>query len=107
VLDQLVILTGKEPEQATWIRFQEHYQVTQRVSRRVFLVQAVAPNPNVPEWEGVHLFSTPDIPDEILHSLDEKESLFVSAWRERMRQPLKTRLGEGLNWDYPGFKPPR
>lgn len=41
---------------------------------------------------------------ELPPNLTPSERLFVSAWQAR-RQP-KTRLGEGLSWDAPGFLPP-
>jgi hypothetical protein len=52
----------------------------------------------------VHVFSTPDIPEAILRSLDRQESLFVAAWRLRLRP--KQRPADGMNWDAPGMKPP-
>jgi len=88
-----------------WLR--EHHEVTQSVSKRVFLVRRDPSELGVPRREGLHIFSTPEIPEEILSSLDDAESLFVSAWRIRLQQPLKKRHGEGLDWDHPGFKPPR
>ena len=104
--EHLVIVTGKEPEQI-FMRLSRQITVTQRVSSRVFLVSGAQPVVNVSEPEGVHIFSTPEVPAEILNSLDEKESLFVSAWQTRLRQSRKQRPGEGLDWDHPGFKPPR
>ena len=104
--EHLVIVTGKEPEQI-FMRLSRQLTVTQRVSSRVFLVSGAQPVVNVPEPEGVHIFSTEEVPAEILNSLDEKESLFVSAWQTRLQQSRKQRPGEGLDWDHPGFKPPR
>jgi len=106
VSEHLIIITGEKPE-ATLIWLREHHEVTQSVSTRVFLVRGDPPQLSVPKREGLHIFSTPDVPEEILNSLDATESLFVSAWRTRFQQPLKKRLGEGLDWDHPGFKPPR
>jgi hypothetical protein len=45
-----------------------------------------------------------DTPPELPPDLTPAERLFVSAWEAR-RQP-KTRPGEGLPWDAPGFQPP-
>jgi hypothetical protein len=104
--EHLIIMTGKEPEE-TLLRLREHFEVTQSVSTRVFLVRGDPYGPSVPKREGLHIFSTPDISEEILSSLDAKESLFVSAWRSRLQQPQKKRSGEGLDWDHPGFQPPR
>lgn len=43
-------------------------------------------------------------PGEVPPSLTDAEQLFVSAWRARAED--KTRVGEGLPWDAPGFLPP-
>lgn len=106
VPEHLIIITGKGPEE-TLMQLREHYDVTQTASKRVFLIRGDRSEVSVPNQEGLHIFSTPDIPEEIFSSLDDKESLFVSAWRTRLQQPPKKRLGEGLDWDHPGFKPPR
>jgi hypothetical protein len=53
----------------------------------------------------VHVFSTPDVPEELLRSLDQPESLFATAWRLRFRP--KQRPADGLDWDAPGMEPPR
>ncbi|MBM3564016.1 MAG: hypothetical protein FJX48_12955 [Alphaproteobacteria bacterium] len=45
-----------------------------------------------------------DDPRDLIPDLTPSEHLFVSAWVERVRP--KTRRGEGLNWDAPGFEPP-
>jgi hypothetical protein len=106
VPEYLVIITSKEPEEnLRWLR--EHYDVTQSVSKRVFLVRGDPSGLSVPKREGLHIFSTPDVPEQILNSLDDRESLFVSAWRTRLQQQPKKRAGDGLDWDHPGFTPPR
>ena len=103
--EQLIIVTGQLPEGALK-GLRERYQVTQSVSNRVFLVRA-QPSLGGPTPESLHIFSTAEIPEEVLNSLDERESLFVAAWRSRLLSPPKKRPGEGLDWDAPGFKPPR
>jgi hypothetical protein len=45
-----------------------------------------------------------DAVSELPADLTPSERVFVSAWEAR-RQP-KTRAGEGLPWDAPGFLPP-
>jgi hypothetical protein len=102
--EQLLIITGQLPDE-TLHSLRERYRVTQRVSDRVFLVRG-QPGPGGPTPEGVHTFSTADIPDEILRALDQQESIFVAAWRLRLQAPAKKRTGEGVPWDAPGFKPP-
>jgi hypothetical protein len=83
-------------------------RVTQVLSRRLVLVQAggaelVAAVRAVP---GVALVQTDPAAELSVDAtgLDEKERLFVAAWRARSRP--KQRPGEGLDWDAPGFLPP-
>jgi hypothetical protein len=102
--EQLIIIAGELPDE-TLNSLRECYRVTQSVSNRVFLVRG-QPSLGGHVPEGLHTFSKADIPDEILSSLDQRESIFVAAWRLRLQVPAKKRTGEGLDWDAPGFKPP-
>jgi hypothetical protein len=104
--EHLVIVIDNQPE-AIARKLREQFHVTQSVSPRVFLVRGDPSNSGVLEGERFRVFATPLIPEEVLESLDDKEALFVSAWRERLQQSPKRRKGEGLNWDHPDFKPPR
>jgi hypothetical protein len=45
-----------------------------------------------------------DVAPALPLDLTPSERVFISAWQAR-RQP-KTRRGEGLSWDAPGFLPP-
>jgi hypothetical protein len=56
---------------------------------------------SVPEVMGV---GEPDLPDDVRAELTDTERLFADAW-VLGRQP-KTRPGDGLAWDAPGFEPP-
>lgn len=102
--EQLIIITGQIPDE-TVNKLRERYRVTQSVSNRVFLVRG-QPSEGWPALEGLYTFSTADIPDWILSSLDQRESIFVAAWRLRLQMPAKKRTGEGLDWDAPGFQVP-
>jgi hypothetical protein len=102
--EQLIIITGQLPDK-TLNSLRQRYNITQSVSKRVFLARG-QPSASGPVPEGLHAFSTADIPDEILSSLDQRESIFVAAWQLRLQAPAKKRAGEGLDWDAPGFKPP-
>ena len=101
--ERLVILPDREPE--TLRRLRSAFDITQSVSRRVFLARQEPSGLSAADLEGVRVFAAPDIPEPVLLGLDEKERLFVGAWRIRFE--AKKRIGEGLNWDHPGFKPPR
>ena len=104
VPEQLIIVTGRLSDEALK-RLRQRCEVTQSMSSGVFLIRG-EPGLGGPTPDGVHVFSTPDVPDEILSSLDEREALFVAAWQSRLQQPPKKRPGDGLDWDDPEFKPP-
>jgi hypothetical protein len=103
--EQLIIITGQVPDEVL-DSLRERYRVTQSISKRVFVVRG-QPDPGWSAPEGVRTFSTADIPEQILNSLDKQEAMFVAAWRLRLQAPAKQRPGEGLDWDAPGFEPPR
>jgi hypothetical protein len=46
----------------------------------------------------------PDLPTALVAALTETERLFVDAWVVGGRP--KSRRGDGLSWDAPGFSPP-
>ena len=56
----------------------------------------------LPEVEAV----VADPADTIPESLAESERIFVGAWQTRQHGGGKSRRGEGLAWDAPGFLPP-
>jgi len=103
VPELLIVITG-QPTAETVNELRERYQVTQSASPRVLLARG-QPDRGWPPPPGVHVFATPDIPDEVLRALDPAESLFVAAWQ--LRAQPKRRRGDGLDWDAPGFEPPR
>lgn len=78
--------------------------VTQVLAPRLALVRAdpetMARAAQIGGGLDVYDDTLPELPPDLTPS----ERLFVSAWEAR-RQP-KTRPGEGLSWDAPGFLPP-
>lgn len=78
--------------------------VTQVLPPRLAIVQAdretTARAARIEGVLGVYDDAVPEVPPDLTPS----ERVFVSAWEAR-RQP-KTRPGEGLSWDAPGFLPP-
>ena len=46
------------------------------------------------------------LPAELIAELTPDEEAFVSAFVLRRTSPPKSRVGEGLPWDAPGFQPP-
>ena len=78
--------------------------VTQVLTPRLALVQAdPETTARAARIRGV-LDVYDDAVSELPADLTPSERVFVSAWEAR-RQP-KTRPGEGLSWDAPGFLPP-
>ncbi|RJF93497.1 hypothetical protein [Sphingomonas cavernae] len=45
-------------------------------------------------------------PDALPSELTDGERLFIEGWRARASKDPKTRKGEGLPWDAPGYQPP-
>jgi hypothetical protein len=56
------------------------------------------------EMAGILAATKGDLPPEVLDRLDATEKLWVAAWRSRDKP--KTRPGDGLSWDAPGFRRP-
>ncbi|WP_328614056.1 hypothetical protein OHS18_38265 [Amycolatopsis sp. NBC_00355] len=52
---------------------------------------------------GAQLFFD-TVPLDVVNRLDARSRLFVGAWQAG-KEP-KTRPGDGLSWDAPGFTPP-
>jgi hypothetical protein len=53
---------------------------------------------------GVQAVGTPVLPDSVRSGLTAQERLFADAFE--VAAAPKTRIGEGLAWDSPGFLPP-
>ncbi|MGX5653426.1 hypothetical protein ACWKWC_01470 [Geodermatophilus nigrescens] len=90
-------------------------QVLDRMGRAVTLVQHLPPRLAVVECDddaraalptapGVLGIGGPELPDDVRDRLTGTERLFADAW-VLGRRP-KTRPGDGLAWDAPGFDPP-
>lgn len=75
-------------------------QLTQAGSERVFAMRG--PVPDSPHIERV--LTGADAEADVPAGLSLGESLFAKGWL-LARKP-KTRTGEGLPWDSPGFLPP-
>jgi hypothetical protein len=78
--------------------------VTQALKPRLLLIRADAKaKERVSQIAGV-VGVYDDLPSQTSSDMSPEEHLFINAWAAR-RQP-KTRPGEGLPWDTPGFLPP-
>ena len=101
--EQLVMLDADRADAAI-AEIEAVASVTQMLRPRLLLVRAdpdareeIARIPGV-----IGLFEA--APVEVLGGLSPVERLFVDAWAARSAP--KTRHGEGLDWDAPGFEPP-
>jgi hypothetical protein len=77
--------------------------VTQVLAPRLALVQADPEGRSrAAALGGLHLYE--GVISELPPDLTPSERVFIAAWEARRR--TKTRIGEGLSWDAPGFLPP-
>ncbi|HJT91079.1 MAG TPA: hypothetical protein VJ777_03940 [Mycobacterium sp.] len=80
--------------------------VTQTLPPRLLLVHADADARNaILRIPGVvSVFDVAAAPIDVPLDLSQAERVFVAAWLTRSAP--KTRRGDGLDWDAPGFEPP-
>ena len=69
------------------------------------VIESVEASDEILNLPGVVVIAEGEAPAEVLKTLNPAETLFVSAWVERSAKP-KTRPGDKLSWDAPGFQPP-
>ena len=103
--EMLVVLTATHRQQTREViknRFQLRHIVSDRIlviekpdERQISLLRAMT---------GIQVATVEPLPQDILNTLNQTETLWVAAWFERKRP--KQRPGDGLTWDAPGFLPP-
>jgi hypothetical protein len=90
-------------------------RVLDRLGRPATLVQHLPPRLAVVEVDddavaelrrapGVLGVGDPELPEDVRAGLTDPERLFADGWA--LGRAPKTRPGEGLAWDAPGFLPP-
>jgi hypothetical protein len=80
--------------------------VKQSISDRVFIVEIAGKGlEDLRATAGVARVMTGGEPDEALPEMTDVEDLFVRGWLLSRRE-VKSRRGEGLDWDTPGMVPP-
>jgi len=78
---------------------------TQQIGGRIALAAIDAAARRALEQDpGVAGVFDDDVPEGLRDDLSDGERLFVDAWRERARG--KSRTGDGMSWDAPGFDAP-
>ena len=101
---ELLIVLESRPASETLAQLRAVANVTQVFLPRLALVQA-GPDTmaRLARIRGVlHVYDDPA--RKLPADLTPAERIFAAAWQAR-QQP-KTRTGEGLPWDAPGFEPP-
>ena len=101
---ELLIVLESRPASETLAQLRAVANVTQVFPPRLALVQA-GPHAGtrIARIQGVlHVLDDPA--RKLPADLTPAERIFAAAWQAR-QQP-KTRPGEGLPWDAPGFEPP-
>lgn len=84
---------------------EEHAAIVHRASPRLFVVRVEpAVRARLDELPGVVAVTGEAFSAGVAERLDEAEALFAAAFAAR-RTP-KQRVGDGLDWDAPGFEPP-
>jgi hypothetical protein len=101
--DALVVLESDRAARAL-AELRSVAQVTQVLAPRLALIRSdrevLARAARIDGVAAVH----DQVLGELPADLTDSERTFVAAWQAR-RAP-KTRRGEGLSWDAPGFEPP-
>jgi hypothetical protein len=100
----LVVFRAGMPGDA-FARLRNEYRVTAMAPPRIAVVAGVEDIERLtrrPDVEAVMTTMSDAAPD----SLTDAELLFVNGWRARHQSGVKSRTGDGLAWDAPGFLPP-
>jgi hypothetical protein len=105
--DELLIILKNAGDEALQYMKTNH-RVLHLISPRVMVIQRPEGDHalNLRDVSNVEATIEPgdEVPVEILQDLNETEALSARAWTHRAKP--KTRPGEGLSWDAPGFVPP-
>ena len=88
-------------------RLQSAYRIVAMLRPRIVVLevdeQALSALRQVPGVLGVYEQS---VPPGVLAGLRPEERLFVEGWMQQQASKDKSRSGDGLSWDAPGFQPP-
>jgi hypothetical protein len=88
-------------------RLQGQYKVLSRLPPRILVVDLEADRrAALAQDTGVRGVFDTEVPSPVLAGLRPDERLFVDAWVQQQTPKDKSRPGEGLSWDTPGFQPP-
>jgi hypothetical protein len=102
---EAIVVLSEHDVTETRSEIERETEILQSISPRVFVVK-LAPGvlDRLSKMENV-VASTPSaLPATAMRGLSEPERQWAAAWN--LRGTKKSRPGEGLNWDAPGFSPP-
>lgn len=104
---ELLVVLERERASTTLDELRARERVVHVASPRIVVIATDAEADDVARGlTGVEGVFRETIPPDVMDSLDEGETLFTNAWLSRQQEVSKPRLGEGLDWDAPGFEPP-
>lgn len=104
--DQRLVFLDDDRAEAALARLQQLGRITQVASRRLVVVEGGGDRAQLESIPGVVAATTSALPAHVSARLHDDEALFADAWAVRAQQGPKTRIGDGLPWDAPGFLPP-
>lgn len=103
---EVLFILAAEGVEETLTRLQQHVRIEHVLRPRVALARAPGDLAlqTLQRIPGVSVAAALPLPEAVWPRLTPTEQLFIRAWLQR--QVPKTRPGEGLPWDAPGFEPP-
>jgi len=101
---EVLVILDEDTGEAGIAKLRARAAVTQVMPPRLVLL-AAPPSGKLESLPQAETFTVDeDIPDSLLQGLTGSEQLFVQAWKQRRHH--KTRPGDKLAWDAPGYSPP-
>ena len=103
----VLVLLPEAPASEQVGRLQSAYRVLTLLRPRIVVLevdeQALTALRKSPDVAGVY---EQTVPPDVLAGLRPEERLFVEGWSLQQASKDKSRSGDGLSWDAPGFQPP-
>jgi len=104
-LNEVLVILESSTEAQLGAELSTRLKVTQRLPPRMFVATGAADEvADIAGLPGVSAVLSPGQSPPRSLVLSQAERLFVDAWR--LRDAPKERLGDGQNWDAPGFTAP-
>ena len=102
---EAIVVLREHDVTETRSKIERETEILQSISPRVFVVKlAAGVLDRLSNMENVAAATASALPPAAMRGLSEPERQWAAAWN--LRGTKKSRPGEGLNWDAPGFSPP-